>query len=143
MGGAWEQQGSVLVGILHVEQTTVAWALGLRNLQIPGQIMPVTGMPFDHGRNTICMKALECGADYVYMLDSDVVPPPDAILRLMAHKQPLISGLYCRRSPPAGVPVMMRPVGQWITQWTPNAVIEVDVVGAGCMLIHRSILENL
>jgi hypothetical protein len=33
--------------------------------------------------------------------------------------------------------------GQWVTQYPPNAVITVDLVGAGCLLIHRSVLEAL
>ena len=49
MPGAWElrQQSSVLCAILHTDNTTVAWALGLRNLILPGGIMPIAGMPYD------------------------------------------------------------------------------------------------
>jgi hypothetical protein len=54
MAGAWEykHQNQVLVGILHTDLTSIAWALGLRNLQIPGKILPVSGMPYDHSRGT-------------------------------------------------------------------------------------------
>ena len=102
MAGAWEIKAAkqVLVGILHVDNVTVAWSLGFRNLIIPGEILPVTGMPFDMARNTICRHALEHDFEYVFMLDSDVIPPSDTILRLMSHRQPFISGVYCRRSPP-------------------------------------------
>lgn len=49
--GCWEiqQRNKVLCAILHVDTTTIAWALGLRNLIIPGPIMPVAGMPYDPG----------------------------------------------------------------------------------------------
>ena len=144
MPGAWElkQQNSVLVAIIHVDTTTVAWAFGLRNLIIPGpHPVGLAGMPYDMARNVACRYALEAGVDWIFFLDSDVVVPNDAILRLMAHRQPFISGLYCRRSPPHGVPVMMRG-GQWVTKWPANQVIEVDVVGAGCLLISRQLLEK-
>lgn len=145
MPGSWEiqNQQSVLAAVLHTDNTTIAWSFGLRNLQIPGQIIGLAGMPYDMARNVACMKALECGASHIFFLDSDVIPPPDAVLRLMAHKLPIVSGVYCRRSHPAGVPVMMKPLGQWITQFPANSLIEVDVVGAGCLLIHRSVLETL
>jgi hypothetical protein len=117
--------------------------LGFRNLIIPGGVQPLAGMPFDHARNTACMTVLEHGIEWLFFLDSDVIPPRDAILRLIAHKKPLISGVYFRRSPPVGVPVMMRPVGNWILDFPKNTVIEVDVVGSGCMLIHRSLLEKM
>ena len=144
MAGAWElmQDKQVLVGILHVDTTCMAWSLGLRNLQIPGRICPVAGMPYDMARNTICDIALREGYRYVFMMDSDVIPPNDAILRLIRHNKPIISGVYHRRSPPVGIPVMQKG-GQWVTSYPANAIIEVDVVGAGCLLIRRDVLEKL
>lgn len=144
MPGAWEirQQNSVLCCILHVDVVPIAWAFGLRNLIIPGGIQPLTGMPFDHARNAGCAKALELGAQWLFFLDSDVIPPRDTIPRLIAHNQPIISGMYCRRSPPHAVPVMIKN-GQWVTQFAPGAVVDVDLVGAGCLLVHRSVLESL
>lgn len=141
---SWEirKQNSVLCSILHVDFTTVAWAFGLRNLIIPGHVLPLSGMPFDHARNMAGMRALEVGAEWLFFLDSDVVPPRDAILRLMNHKKPIVSGVYYRRSPPIGVPVMIKN-GGWFTGYPPNSLVEVDLVGAGCLLIHRSVLERL
>lgn len=143
MPGAWEQSPtSVLCAILHTENTTVAWSLGLRNLQLPnGNIMPISGMPYDHARNQACMSLIESKHEWLFFLDSDVIPPPDAVLRLLAHQKPIISGVYCRRSPPIAVPVMLKN-GQWITQLPESGLIDVDVVGAGCLLIHRSVLES-
>lgn len=144
MAGSWElaERRQVLVGILHTETTTLAWSFGLRNLIVPGEIVPAAGMPYDHARNSLAMACLQNKFEWLFFLDSDVIPPHDAILRLMAHKQPIMSGLYFRRSPPHGVPVMMRG-GQWITQFTPGSIVEADVVGAGCLLIHRTVLERL
>lgn len=142
--GSWEikQNNQVLVGILHTDQVSVAWSLGLRNLIVPGVIMPVSGMPYDMARNTICRAALEGGFEWCFHFDSDVVAPRDAILRLLAHRLPVVSGMYCRRSPPHGVPVMIKN-GSWVTQFVPGSMVEVDLVGAGCLLIHRSVLEKL
>lgn len=145
MPGVWEleRQNLVQVAILHVETATVAWAFGLRNLIIPGpSILPIAGMPYDHARNTACKIALERGCPWLFFLDSDVVPPADAILRLLSRNKPIISGVYCRRSPPHGLPVFIKD-GKWGGGWRDNALVEADVVGAGCLLIHRSVLETL
>lgn len=142
MAGCWETSESVLVGILHTEVTTLAWSFGLRNLIVPGEIMPVAGMPYDHARNVVCMRALEMGVDAVFFLDADVIAPPNTILRLLAHKKPFISGVYHRRSPPVGVPVMIKN-GGWVTQYPANTVMEVDLVGAGCLLMRRELLEQM
>lgn len=101
----------------------------------------ITGKPFDHARNTACQLALENGFEWLFFLDSDVLAPPDAILRLRNHRLPIVSGMYCRRSPPHAVPVMIKN-GNWFTSFTPGEVVEVDLVGAGCLLIHRTVLEK-
>lgn len=144
MPGAWEieAQQSVLAAVLHVDTTTIAWAMGLRNLIIPGPVIGLAGMPYDHARNAACMRALEGGFKWLFFLDSDVIPPRDAILRLMRHNVPVISGVYHRRSKPVGLPVMIKN-GQWYTPYPPSTVIEVDFVGAGCLLIRRDVLEQL
>ena len=142
---SWDRKDTVQVCILHVETTTIAWSFGLRNLIIPGNLPPMglTGLPFDDARNAAAMSVMDRGIEWCFFLDSDVVAPHDTIPRLIKHRQPIISGVYFRRSPPIGVPVMQKPAGQWITKYPPNSVIEVDVVGAGCLLIHRSVFEKL
>ncbi len=144
MPGSWELKSRrrVLCAILHVDQTTIAWSFGLRNLQLPGEVIGLSGMPYDHARNSACQMALQGGFSHLFFLDSDVIPPRDAVLRLLAHDRPLVCGMYSRRSPPHGVPVMIRN-GKWVTDFAPNSLIEVDVIGAGCMLIRRDVLENL
>jgi hypothetical protein len=148
MPGDWEVRASdnVLCAILTVETVTSHWAKHFRNLQIPGPPPEfLSGMPFDHARNAGCQALLSSRREWLFFLDSDVCPPPDAVHRLLAHNKPVISGVYHRRSPPHGVPVMMRNY-QWVTE-LPAAnepqLIEVDFVGAGCLLIHRSVLEAL
>lgn len=147
MPGAWEmvRDTNVLVGILHTDTTTVSWGVGLRMLRWPGRFqvpMLLAGMPFDMARNTACMHSLDVGADAIFFLDSDVIPPPDAIEKLLALNMPIASGMYCRRSPPEGVPVMIRD-GQWVRDFPAGALVEVDLVGAGCLLIRTDVLRAL
>lgn len=143
MGGAWEYgPNTVLCATIHTDTTTIAWAYGLANLILPGQRIGLTGMPYDHARNEACKACLAHGFEWLFFLDSDVIPPRDAIIRLLNHRQPIISGMYCRRSPPHSVPVCMRN-GTWVTQFQRGSIIEVEFVGAGCLLIHRSVLERM
>lgn len=147
MAGSWEiiNQQRVLVVILTRETTSTAWSFGFRNLQIPGTYVGLTGMPFDHARNTGCYKLLELDWEFIFFLDDDVIPPPDAIIKLVNHNKPIASGLYYRRSSPI-YPVMMRETGsgpQWITDFKAPDLIEVDYVGAGCLLIHRDVLLSM
>lgn len=144
MPGSWEikAQRKVLVYTIHTDLCTMAWAAGLRNLIIPGTYTFLSGMPYDHARNAAVHQFLASPFEWLFSLDSDVIPPPDAILRLLGRNVPIISGVYHRRSPPHGVPVMIRN-SQWVTKYTRGEVLEVDLVGAGCLLTHRSVYERI
>lgn len=144
---SWEliSNPSVVCAIIHTEVTSIAWAEGFRKLIIPGPHqgpLLLAGMPYDHARNAACHHFLASGAEWLFFLDSDVIPPPDAVPRLLRHGHPLISGMYARRSPPHAIPVMLRG-GVWLTEYPRGQVIPVDLVGAGCLLIHRMVLERL
>jgi len=145
MAGAWEIGGpSVFVGILTREMVTAAWANAYRNLQLPqhSAIGWYAGMPFDHARNNACQDALNGGFEWLFFLDDDIAAPSDTVLRLMQRKQDIISGLYYRRHD--GVQPCMQAIGGgWITEVPFGQVIEVGLVGAGCLLIHRRVLETM
>jgi hypothetical protein len=49
VAGAWELRAnrSVLGYTLHTDLTTIAWAFALKNLQLPGPMIGLAGMPFD------------------------------------------------------------------------------------------------
>lgn len=149
MPGAWEvPRPNVLMATLTRELVSTKWAAGYRALQLPSYSAEsiLSGMPFDHARNTACENVLASGFTWLFFLDDDVVAPPNTIQRLINHGQDIVSGLYYRRAAPI-VPVMMthddKGNSQWITSWPQNHLIEVDLVGAGCLLIHRRVLEQM
>jgi hypothetical protein len=150
MSGAWERERpSVLVAILTREIVTTKWAVGFRNLALPSHsgISFRTGAPYDVMRNSACADALAANFQWVFFLDDDVIPPADALLRLLTHGKDVASGLYYRRQEPI-CPVAMKLDGQgkaqWVTSWNPPAcLLEVDLVGSGCLLIHRRVLDGM
>jgi hypothetical protein len=149
MPGAWERSSpSVLLAILTREIVATKWAMGFRNLQLGAGsgIAFEQGAPYDVMRNRACEKALANGYQWILFLDDDVVPPADMFLKLSQHGADVISGLYYRRNPPiCPVAMVIRDgVPTWITTWNPpGSTVEVDLVGAGCLLIHRRVLERV
>lgn len=149
MPGAWEvaTRPNVLVYILTRELVTTRWAGSLRTMNLPqnSDITVVAGMPYDHARNTGCEAMLARGFEWLFFLDDDVILPPDAIHVLMSSNLPIISGLYYRRHEPVAPVAMVNVPGgrTWVTSWEPGKLIKVDYVGAGCLLIHRSVLEKM
>jgi len=52
------------------------------------------------GRNFIIQQAIEQECTHIFFIDDDVVPPQDAILKLLAHDKDIVTGLYLMRSFP-------------------------------------------
>ena len=148
MPGAWEfPPPQVLVGILTRGTVPTKWAVGYRNLQLPpmSDIMMPSGMPFDHGRNTVCQVALEKNFQWLFFMDDDVIAPPDTIQRLINRNADIVSGLYYRRAEPI-MPVALydtKPKPTFVTNIQLGQVVEVDLVGAGCLLIHQRVLKAM
>lgn len=148
MPGAWEfGSPSVLVVILTRGTVPIQWAAGYRRLQIPvgGKEIFLAGMPFDHARNVGAESAIANSYKWLFFLDDDVIPPDNVIERLCNHNLDIVSGLYHRRH--SGLePVMLNNVQggrQYITDYTPGSIVKADYVGAGCLLIHRRVLEKI
>jgi hypothetical protein len=74
---AFTQREGVLTGLVTVEMAYV-----------------------DRARNAIVTQALQLDATHLFWLDQDVVVPPDAVMRLLAHGEPVAAGIYRRRSEP-------------------------------------------
>jgi len=151
----WDQPVGyeVGVGICHREVTTIEWALAFRQLQLPSHIFILSShFPIDLSRNSLANTILQHNCKWIFMLDTDVCPPPDAVMRLLSRNMPIVSGLYWMKQPPYA-PVAMRRVPQPqpdgsvkmalspVAGWVPGELLEVDVVGMGCCLIHSRVLR--
>ena len=148
MPGAWENRNTVLIGLLTRGIVSTRWALNFRGLQFPqgSNIMTPEGEPYDSARNRVCQFALEKNYSHVFFLDDDVCPIlPDTIARLMAHKMPIVSGLYYRRSLPLAPVAMIdsRPRPTYLDNFVLGSLVDVDLLGAGCLLIERKVLETM
>lgn len=82
-------------------------------------------------------------------LDSDMVPPPDTIARLLAWNQPIVSGLCYMRLPPysacCGLEGGTAEITRQVTEPDPGspALRQVDQIGAACLLVRREVLEQV
>jgi len=102
-------------------------------------------------------------APYLFMLDSDVLPPPDTIERLLKHDKPVVGGYYRKKEKFRikqldGIEsVIQRPVvydfknyddknGKYMYTQRLNEGVgleRVDGMGAGCWLIKREVIEAI
>jgi len=149
-------QKPVALCIPHTGEVSMEWTLRLREIQLPpgSQVFMSRGMPIDVTRDSMVRDAFKNGFEYVFFLDSDVILPRDAIMKLLEARVPLISGLYKAKKPngffwaawvssnrssgESGDKAAFSPIASWSGRY-----INVDVVGAGCMLIHKSAYEKI
>lgn len=105
-------------------------------------------------RNMLMTRFLESALDWLWCCDTDIMFTPALPGRLLAaadpDDRPVMSGLYHLSLGAEPVPAMFTAGGNAgrltftpVRDYEPGAVIRVDGVGAGCLLIHRAALETM
>lgn len=101
-------------------------------------------------RNILAAQGLKEKAEWIFYLDSDIIPPLNVIPRLLAHNLPIISGLYWRRYEnlqpciyKLGEDGLPKSLTDDEVSMAGSQLMEVDGVGAGCLLMHSSVFEKL
>lgn len=88
------------------------------------------------------------GYDALFIVESDVIIPPDALERLLAIDCDIAYGVYCFRR---GMPVLnithpttYQTFSGHLKEWKEHfgQVIECSGLGFGCTVIHRNVLER-
>ena len=151
MPGAWEltTKPFLVFGILHTWEIHPDFVASFTALRKRGLVHYEWqhDKPWDFGRNVVAKACLDDGAEWCFFLDSDVLPPANALLQLLSHNLPIVGGLYYRRHPevfPVAFhlrdEVQFEPMKQ---EEIRPGLQEVDGVGGGCLLVHRRVFESL
>jgi len=103
------------------------------------------GRPIQHNRNEIAKRFLMSRADFLLMIDSDIVPKKSPLDLVQMNKDVL--GLPCPQWREGDIFwVVMDRVRGGFRPVRPErrfGLAEVDAVGTGCILIARRVLERL
>lgn len=164
---AWESKQGPVVFIAIPNKGTVdsLWAARFAELlraSPPCHVKMSEAPVVDWARNVLVEDFLTNfeDTDWLFFLDSDVLPPPDAIQKLMAKNLPIVSGLYRARNPAFSQDSHGWPIvaGRFVKEkhdnredlrvqefgeFRPGEVFAVDAVGMGCVLIHRKVFEKI
>ena len=82
-------------------------------------------------RNRLVADAVNANAEWLLLLDSDHVFPPNTLVRLLAHQKPLVGCNYRRR---IGGGTIVEPK---------TGLEQVARLGLGVCLVHRSVFEKV
>jgi len=142
----------IVWGIPFDEVCFSKWVVNLLRLNMmPWDSIATTNSTYlPEARNTIHSAFLDTDVEYLAMLDSDVIPPPDFIDRLLAHHLPMVGGWYRKKGEPYN-PVVYdfdhlneKGIPRYAIRDEPGTGLEkVDAAGAGCWLIHRKVAEAI
>lgn len=85
------------------------------------------------------MQKLSQYYDKVWLVESDTIPPNDALAKLLNSGAPVVSGLYASRHSPYDSNVGL----EWgDIKSLAGQTINVKRMGTGCLLIDRTILDK-
>lgn len=100
----------------------------------------------DANRVRLVEGVLETDAEWVMWFDDDTVPPQGVISRLLALRRPFCAGLYFLTGKPHNpIAYFRNQDGMYQPLWNypPGALLQVDSVGMGCTLVHRTVYETI
>lgn len=147
--------GTACTGLLRVEWVAARygqlvplnWSMAaqMQLLQTP-DYMPLRYLVSD-AQNLIVAEAMRLDMEWLFLLEHDVVIPPDTFMRLNRYMRearcPVVSGLYFSRAYPSE-PMVFRGLGAGsFVDWRMGDLVWCDGVPTGCLLIHCSILRAM
>jgi hypothetical protein len=110
----------------------------------------VVGKEVGEARNEIVARALQIEQEdptvrcsHVFFLDDDVLAHPEALVKLLSHKAPIMSGLYYAK---ASVPTPLVFAGEFTgtpQSWTPGDVVPCWGHGMGLTLIDADVFRRM
>ena len=136
-------------GRLMVPEMVIALSAQMDPTHMTSGYLCIKGAPIDKARELAAEKALEAKAKYLWFVDDDTVPPPNAVKRLIyvLDNYPdvmVCGGIYVTRDPDVPQPLVFRGMGNgsyW--RWKVGDVFEVTGMGAGCMMINCEIFKKI
>jgi len=88
-------------------------------------------------RNKIVQDSLDNGSDYVFMVDTDMVFPDDALLKLFQADKDIIGATYNKRSLP------ITPIHTVVREAMPQKIFRINAVPTGLILIKAKVLHTM
>ena len=129
------------------------WAMTVPQIPNPPNLylirLTVVGRPTAEARNTLMNSTLEHDCRLLWFIDDDVVPPPDALTKLVYQienhpEAAMVSAVYCSKQNPPAPQVFARAGDGPFWDWTVGEVFEAPGgVGLGCSLIRTEWIERL
>jgi hypothetical protein len=139
-----ETRNKVFIGIPNTGNLRTELVYWLLQQTVEHVWLPIK-RPIDANRNYIVNQFLKTDADWLLMVDSDVVPPVN-VLEMINNNVPVCSAHVSTLIDGNIVPVgMIKDGDNYLHRWEHSepGLHEVDATGTGCILIRRDVFDSL
>ena len=142
----------VLIAVPSMDMVSARFAQSLAAIQKPCEsavAFQIGSLIYD-ARNKLVQQAIKYEADYIMWLDSDMVFPPDTLVRLfedIREGRDIVTGLYFRRVLPFK-PVIYKALGRDVKtedyeDYPRDEIFEVAGCGFGCVLMKTDVISRV
>lgn len=119
------------------------------SLNVTGDIL------IQYAREQFAKSVLETGADYLFMIDDDMLAPPDLFYQLAKNDKDICAALAFTRNPDhkpviydviEGFDPMTKKdyyINKFAMNYPRNTLVQCDAVGFGAVLIKRRVIEAM
>ena len=147
---------TVSIGYCHSENVSAFFHMSVLELmnrelgRLTNTIAVFSGPKIDSARNKIMKRWLEnTKTDYLLMVDTDMVLPPNTLDRLLSHDKDIVGGLCFGgiTSENAVTPTIRIITDEAalavLWNYPTNSLIQVAATGAACILIKKKVAEDV
>lgn len=144
----------ILIGIPSKDSIQIETAISIANLDWDGHNvtyahadgMGVYGVA--QARNRIVQKAIDGGYDKVFMIDSDMIVPQDAIIHLLDPDVPIVTGCARYKNDSRRVPLFKHTqdstgTDEWLWDDIPEGRFRIRSGGVACAMIDVDVFKGM
>lgn len=107
-------------------------------------LLSFEGSMIARSRNGIVDMAMKINFDYVLQIDSDMVFPPETLLRLLSHGKDMVGAIYNKRMPPhETLGKLLCPAGKKPEEAVNGGLWPAAMMPGGLMLVKTNVYRKL
>lgn len=117
---------------------------------LPSVLLHTRGTYLFHNRNVLVSQAKQARCTHLMWIDSDMIFPADAVVRLFSHKAPVVGGVYHTRELPGKIVGEMLdlqgntvPIPEAALREPATAPFPVTLLPTGFLLTEMSVYDEV
>jgi len=133
-GRTWEARTATCVAGLSAYSALQGIQIGIINLE---------GSMITKQRNDLVEHAKKIESDFIFMIDTDMVIPPDSLCRLLAHGKDVVGATYNKRVPPYETLGKLKGPQPTDDELRAGGLREAELLPGGVLLIRMSVFDKI